>query len=148
MWHVPCGHLFCVCSVHVSTNKKYCPKSTHQNELNPYVTWGVPYGLVVRIPAFHAGGPGSIPGVGARTFYTAVGGSVLGSTGTYVSMEAHCRDKCVPEAGWGETGWHGARIDSCLNPFGSPISARQSLIKLRHKACHIPSAHGTAALYP
>lgn len=24
-----------------------------------------PYGLVVRIPAFHAGGPGSIPGVGA-----------------------------------------------------------------------------------
>ena len=30
--------------------------------------WGVPYGLVVRIPAFHAGGPGSIPGVGARTF--------------------------------------------------------------------------------
>lgn len=27
-----------------------------------------PYGLVVRIPAFHAGGPGSIPGVGARTF--------------------------------------------------------------------------------
>ena len=22
------------------------------------------YGLVVRIPAFHAGGPGSIPGVG------------------------------------------------------------------------------------
>ena len=25
---------------------------------------GFPYGLVVRIPAFHAGGPGSIPGVG------------------------------------------------------------------------------------
>lgn len=25
-----------------------------------------PYGLVVRIPAFHAGGPGSIPGVGAN----------------------------------------------------------------------------------
>jgi hypothetical protein len=25
---------------------------------------GVPYGLVVRILAFHAGGPGSIPGVG------------------------------------------------------------------------------------
>ena len=24
----------------------------------------IPYGLVVRIPAFHAGGPGSIPGVG------------------------------------------------------------------------------------
>ena len=24
----------------------------------------VPYGLVVRILAFHAGGPGSIPGVG------------------------------------------------------------------------------------
>ena len=27
-----------------------------------------PYGLVVRIPAFHAGGPGSIPGVGANCF--------------------------------------------------------------------------------
>ena len=27
-----------------------------------------PYGLVVRIPAFHAGGPGSIPGVGGRGF--------------------------------------------------------------------------------
>ncbi len=24
----------------------------------------IPYGLVVRILAFHAGGPGSIPGVG------------------------------------------------------------------------------------
>ena len=24
----------------------------------------VPYGLVVRIPGFHPGGPGSIPGVG------------------------------------------------------------------------------------
>jgi hypothetical protein len=28
----------------------------------------VPYGLVVRIPAFHAGGPGSIPGVGTLIF--------------------------------------------------------------------------------
>ena len=28
----------------------------------------VPYGLVVRIPAFHAGGPGSIPGVGTSLF--------------------------------------------------------------------------------
>ena len=26
----------------------------------------IPYGLVVRIPAFHAGGPGSIPGVGGN----------------------------------------------------------------------------------
>ena len=24
----------------------------------------IPYGLVVRIPGFHPGGPGSIPGVG------------------------------------------------------------------------------------
>lgn len=31
-------------------------------------TWLIPHGLVVRIPAFHAGGPGSIPGVGARPF--------------------------------------------------------------------------------
>ena len=30
---------------------------------------GLPYGLVVRIPAFHAGGPGSIPGVGTDIFY-------------------------------------------------------------------------------
>ena len=30
----------------------------------------IPYGLVVRIPAFHAGGPGSIPGVGANYFDT------------------------------------------------------------------------------
>ena len=30
---------------------------------------GVPYGLVVRIPAFHAGGPGSIPGMGRHMFY-------------------------------------------------------------------------------
>ena len=30
----------------------------------PIVVIDVPYGLVVRIPAFHAGGPGSIPGVG------------------------------------------------------------------------------------
>ena len=27
-----------------------------------------PYGLVVRIPAFHVGGPGSIPGVGTSFF--------------------------------------------------------------------------------
>ena len=27
-----------------------------------------PYGLVVRIPGFHPGGPGSIPGVGGRGF--------------------------------------------------------------------------------
>ena len=29
---------------------------------------GIPYGLVVRIPGFHPGGPGSIPGVG--TFWS------------------------------------------------------------------------------
>ncbi len=28
----------------------------------------IPYCLVVRIPAFHAGGPGSIPGVGNSNF--------------------------------------------------------------------------------
>ena len=28
----------------------------------------IPYGLVVRILAFHAGGPGSIPGVGKISF--------------------------------------------------------------------------------
>lgn len=31
--------------------------------------WLIPYGLVVRIPAFHAGGPGSIPGVGASILH-------------------------------------------------------------------------------
>ena len=30
----------------------------------------LPYGLVVRIPAFHAGGPGSIPGVGGFNDFT------------------------------------------------------------------------------
>ena len=28
----------------------------------------LPYGLVVRIPGFHPGGPGSIPGVGTLVF--------------------------------------------------------------------------------
>ena len=28
----------------------------------------LPYGLVVRIPGFHPGGPGSIPGVGTLRF--------------------------------------------------------------------------------
>ena len=32
---------------------------------------GLPYGLVVRIPGFHPGGPGSIPGVGT-IFYPLV----------------------------------------------------------------------------
>ena len=31
----------------------------------------IPYGLVVRIPGFHPGGPGSIPGVGTL-FYPLV----------------------------------------------------------------------------
>ena len=30
----------------------------------------VPYGLVVRIPGFHPGGPGSIPGVGTTFLHT------------------------------------------------------------------------------
>ena len=42
------------------------------NIINSYIIYVIelysndilPYGLVVRIPAFHAGGPGSIPGVG------------------------------------------------------------------------------------
>ena len=29
----------------------------------------IPYGLVVRIPGFHPGGPGSIPGVGTSFFF-------------------------------------------------------------------------------
>ena len=27
---------------------------------------GIPYGLAVRIPGFHPGGPGSTPGMGIR----------------------------------------------------------------------------------
>ena len=34
--------------------------------LRTYEMSGFPYGLVVRIPAFHVGGSGSIPGVGAE----------------------------------------------------------------------------------
>ena len=33
---------------------------------------GLPYGLVVRIPGFHPGGPGSIPGVGTLLFFNPV----------------------------------------------------------------------------
>ena len=29
----------------------------------------IPFGLVVRIPGFHPGGPGSIPGVGSYLFF-------------------------------------------------------------------------------
>ena len=29
----------------------------------------IPFGLVVRIPGFHPGGPGSIPGVGSYFFF-------------------------------------------------------------------------------
>lgn len=36
----------------------------------------IPCGLVVRIPAFHAGGPGSIPGVGAPIFFSRVCGTI------------------------------------------------------------------------
>ncbi len=35
-------------------------------EKKPFI---IPYGLVVRILAFHAGGPGSIPGVGNVLFF-------------------------------------------------------------------------------
>ena len=43
--------------------------------VNDYFTFAMPsfpYGLVVRIPAFHAGGPGSIPGVGTCVFLVMV----------------------------------------------------------------------------
>ena len=30
---------------------------------------GVPYGLAVRIPGFHPGGPGSTPGMGISDFF-------------------------------------------------------------------------------
>ena len=40
-----------------------CQRSTFDATMSR--TRLIPYGLVVRIPAFHAGGPGSIPGVGA-----------------------------------------------------------------------------------
>ena len=29
----------------------------------------IPYGLAVRIPGFHPGGPGSTPGMGTDTFF-------------------------------------------------------------------------------
>lgn len=48
----------------------------------------LPYGLVVRIPAFHAGGPGSIPGVGThfvdvQTMYSGIDLAIL-QMATYV----------------------------------------------------------------
>ena len=48
-----------------------------------------PYGLVVRIPAFHAGGPGSIPGVGASTFSRAEQDPCRRSAGTNFSLRGH-----------------------------------------------------------
>ena len=36
------------------------------------VSYPIPYGLVVRIPGFHPGGPGSIPGVGTLFFLNPV----------------------------------------------------------------------------
>ena len=44
----------------------YKPKRTFYNTKIHfrYRTACVPYSLVVRIPGFHPGGPGSIPGVG------------------------------------------------------------------------------------
>ena len=38
--------------------------ASRQESLDVESYYPIPYGLVVRIPAFHAGGPGSIPGVG------------------------------------------------------------------------------------
>ena len=53
-----------------------CAEFQDEDTLLILATWDVricgvpnfPYGLVVRIPAFHAGGPGSIPGVGESYF--------------------------------------------------------------------------------
>ena len=42
--------------------------STGTEQYRMALILAIPYGLVVRIPAFHAGGPGSIPGVGANCF--------------------------------------------------------------------------------
>ena len=51
----------------------------------------LPYGLVVRIPAFHAGGPGSIPGVGTHFHLTIAAYMVFEvvSNVPFISREAY-----------------------------------------------------------
>ena len=50
----------------------------------------IPFGLVVRIPGFHPGGPGSIPGMGSFYFLTFLI-TVYHSNNNYVSS-SHCGD--------------------------------------------------------
>lgn len=67
----------------MSGSNSYKTSSIHGSGQN------FPYGLVVRIPAFHAGGPGSIPGVGAYFTQTDVSHQIQGHI-------CPSRDKCVP----------------------------------------------------
>ena len=71
----------------------------------------LPYGLVVRIPAFHAGGPGSIPGVGTcfchvqtlnAVHRTRTGGTELSVYGVVNRCKTHVRRPGVEP---GSTAW-------------------------------------------
>ena len=71
----------------------------------------LPYGLVVRIPAFHAGGPGSIPGVGTcfchvqtlnAVHCTRTGGTELSVYGVVNQCKTHVRRPGVEP---GSTAW-------------------------------------------
>ena len=51
--------------------KKFISKKKYKQKiikLSLIINYSVPYGLAVRIPGFHPGGPGSTPGMGTRSF--------------------------------------------------------------------------------
>ena len=62
----------------------YNTSSSHVMIKEQIQSCSIPYGLVVRIPAFHAGGPGSIPGVGANYFDTKYLISIEASEGYFL----------------------------------------------------------------
>ena len=58
--------LFVVFLIRVSTDLNYLSYLCYLFSLTFFIVHlrEVPYGLVVRIPGFHPGGPGSTPGIG------------------------------------------------------------------------------------
>ena len=66
-----------------TTLKKLISKEKYKQKiikLSLIIINGVPYGLAVRIPGFHPGGPGSTPGMGISTFKCVSSVSCCGGT--------------------------------------------------------------------
>ena len=47
----------------------FCINSVNELTIFTLLTSQIPYGLAVRIPGFHPGGPGSTPGMGKTKFF-------------------------------------------------------------------------------